>query len=84
MSNVADTFHLVVASVGETRFDGAAASVTLPGASGAFTVLPRHEPFVTNLKTGTVAVKEADGGLKEIEIDGGVFECSPGRAVVLL
>lgn len=84
MSNVSDTFHLVVASVGQTRFDGAAASVTLPGASGTFTVLPHHEPLVSTLGAGTITVKDASGAVKEIEIEKGLFECSPGRVVVIL
>ena len=84
MSKITDTFHLTIASVGETRFDGAAAAVTLPGESGVFTVLPHHEAFVTTLKPGTITIKEANGETKEIAIEGGVFECSPDRAVALL
>lgn len=79
-----DTFHLTVASVGETRFDGAAASVTVPGTGGQLTILPRHEPFVTTLKTGFVRVKLADGSVNDFPIEGGVLECTGERAVVLL
>ena len=78
-----NTFRLVIASVGETHFDGAAASVTLPGTDGVLTVLPNHEPFVTTLKRGIILVKTGSDS-KEFPVDTGVLECSGGRAVVLL
>lgn len=79
-----NTFRLVIASVGETLFDGAAASATLPGVAGEFTLLPKHEAFVTTLKKGTARVKDANGSIKEIPIENGILECSSSRAVVLL
>jgi F-type H+-transporting ATPase subunit epsilon len=78
------TFHLIVASVGETRFDGAALSVTLPTAAGEITVLPHHEPLVTTLKPGTITVRETLGEPKQFDIESGVLEVSGNRAVVLL
>lgn len=83
MADHPNTFHLVVASVGETRFDGAATSVTLPGIAGELTILPHHEPLVTPLKAGTIIVRETLGE-KKFEIESGVLECSGNRAVVLL
>ena len=78
------TFHLTIASVGETRFDGAAISATLPGAAGEMTILAHHEPLVTTLKRGTIAVKPSDGEDKIFEVEDGVVECSGNRVVVLL
>lgn len=78
-----NTFHLVIASVGETKFDGAALSCTLPGLAGDLTILPHHEPIVTTLKPGKILVKEALGE-KTFQIENGVLECSGNRAVVLL
>ena len=77
------TFHLIIASVGETRFDGEALSATLPGSSGELTVLANHEPIVTNLKKGIVTIRAASGEQK-FEIEDGVLECSGNRAVVIL
>ncbi len=85
-----NTFHLTIASVGETRFDGAAVSATLPGTAGEFTILPHHEPIVTTLKPGTITVRlpaqagESEGEQKTFEIESGVLECSGSRVVVLL
>jgi len=78
-----NTFRLVIASVGQTLFDGAAVSVTLPGSAGMMTVLPNHEPLVTTLNKGNILVKTTEGN-KEFPVDTGVLECSGGRAVVLL
>lgn len=78
-----NTFHLVVASVGENKFDGAALSVTLPTTAGEITVLPHHEPLVATLRPGTITVRESLGN-KEIAVEGGVVEISGNRAVVLL
>ena len=81
---VQNTFHLVVASVGEKRFDGPAVSVTFPGTDGELTVLAHHEPFVTTLKAGTITIRGGEDGPKNIPIEGGVLEVSGNRAVVLL
>ena len=84
MAEHPNTFHLVVASVGETRFDGAAVSATFPGSAGEFTVLAHHEPLVTTLKRGTISVRDSLGETKKYEIESGVLECSGNRAVALL
>jgi F-type H+-transporting ATPase subunit epsilon len=84
MAEHPNTFHLVIASVGETRFDGAAASATFPGSAGEFTVMPRHEALVTTLRPGKITVREAAGDAKEFDIESGVLECAGGKVVVLL
>ncbi|HEY4488549.1 MAG TPA: F0F1 ATP synthase subunit epsilon [Candidatus Paceibacterota bacterium] len=80
----AATFHLTIASVGETRFEGEATSVTLPGDAGELTILAHHEPIVTTLKRGVVIVRDAGGAVKKFDIEDGVLECSGNRAIVLL
>ena len=79
-----NTFHLVIASVGETRFDGPSTSATFPGSDGELTVLAHHEPFVTTLKKGVITVRGGLEGAKEFPIEGGVLEVSGNRAVALL
>lgn len=78
-----NTFHLVIASVGETRYDGRARSVILPGAAGEMTILPHHEPLVTTLKSGRIKVTDT-AGEHVFDISDGVVECSGNRAIVLL
>ena len=81
---MAETFHLVIASVGETTFDGAALSATLPGSSGEMTVLAHHEPIVSILKKGSVSIRVGDGEDQKFDIEGGMVEVSNNRVVVLL
>jgi F-type H+-transporting ATPase subunit epsilon len=78
------TFHLVVASVGETKFDGDADSATFPGSDGEFTVLANHEPFVSTLKEGSIHVKNSSGTVETFDISTGVVEVSNNRAIVLI
>lgn len=78
------TFHLIIASVGDTKFDGPATSATLPGEAGEFTVLPHHEALVSLLRPGTITVRETLGEPKSFEVEKGVVEISGNRAVVLL
>ena len=79
-----NTFRLVIASVSDTKFDGAAVSATMPGSGGEFTLLSHHEPFVSTLKKGKITVRQSGGVDREFDVSGGVVECSAGRAVVLL
>ena len=65
-----NTFHLTIASVGETRFDGAAVSATLPTTAGEVTVLPHHEPLVSTLKPGTITRTASVCGLHPV-VNGG-------------
>lgn len=78
------TLHLVISSVGENLYDGPALSATLPGASGEFTILPNHEPFVTTLKTGKIIVRIPNQEEQNFSIESGVLETSGTRAVVLV
>lgn len=84
MADQPNTYHLIIASVGETRYDGRAISAVFPGAAGEFTVLPHHEAIVTTLKPGTISVKDQSQETMTFDIEGGVLECSGNRAVVLL
>jgi len=80
----ANTLHLVVSSISESLFDGAAISATLPGAAGEMTILPNHEPLITTLKAGTIIVRTPENPDREFTVAGGVLEISGGRAVVLV
>ncbi|HUO55963.1 MAG TPA: F0F1 ATP synthase subunit epsilon [Candidatus Paceibacterota bacterium] len=84
MADNRNTFHLIIASVGESQFDGPAVSATIPGISGVFTILPHHEPFVTTLKGGLITVRESNSESREFSVESGVVECSNNRVVVLL
>lgn len=78
------TFRLTIARIGENLFDGEAASVTLPGSEGQFTVLANHEPLVSDLKKGDIRIKASDGTVQTVSVEGGVAEISKNQATVLL
>ena len=78
------TFRLVIASVGETLFNGEAVSATVPGSAGECTILPRHEPFVTTLKEGIITARPSDGAPQAFKVMQGVVECSGNNVTVLL
>lgn len=80
---MANTFHVVLANVSNTFFDGEAVSLTVPGTAGEMTVLANHEPFVTTLKSGIAKIKTLEN-VQDFPIENGVLECSGNRAVVLL
>lgn len=79
----ASTITLVVSKVDELLFSGEAVSVTLPGSEGEFTILPRHEPFITLLKSGTITIRKRDG-TQTIIIEKGLLETSYNTVTVLL
>ena len=84
MADHPSTFHLVIASVGDSRFDGAATSATIPTMAGEITVLPHHEPLVTTLRPGAITVRTSINEPQKFEVESGVLECSGNRVVVLL
>ncbi len=76
---------IIIARVNETLYEGEAYSLTTPGRSGVMTILSRHMPLVSTLKSGVVSVKESrDGEAKEFPIEGGIIEVSSDTATVLL
>jgi F-type H+-transporting ATPase subunit epsilon len=80
----ANTFHLVIASVGETHFNGEAVSATMPGSDGECTILAHHEPFVTTLRPGTIVARTPEGEPQKFAVTDGVVECSDNYVTVLL
>ena len=82
---MANTFHLTIARVGETLFEGEAVSARFPGTEGQFTVFANHEPFVSQLTLGSVRVITNENEVLEFPVSaGGVAEVSGGQATVLV
>jgi len=55
-------------------FQGEVKAVTLPGALGSFTVLPRHAALISTLTAGVVAYTTADCGEHTAGIGGGLVD----------
>jgi len=54
-------------------FDGEVANVTLPGAMGAFEVLPRHAALISTLVKGDI-IYTAAGEKHSVATDGGLVD----------
>ncbi len=54
-------------------FEGSVDSVTLPGALGSFTVLPRHAALVSTLTKGKITYS-AGGEEHSVTTDGGLVD----------
>ena len=61
---------------------GTAESVQAPGELGEFGVLPKHIPFLTTLRPGTVTVYTTEG-TRRYQVGEGFAEAGPDRVVIL-
>lgn len=78
------TFHLTVAKIDESLFDGSAVSVTVPAVEGEMTILAEHTAFISSLKKGVITVRtQAGEQFFQVE-NGGTIEVSSSRVTVLL
>lgn len=76
-----DGLYLSIVSPEGEIFSGEVESVALPGAMGAFTILPHHAPIVSSLVAGTVAYVTA-GEVYKQEIQSGFVEMNNGKVSV--
>ena len=66
-----------------TVFDGEANLVQLPGYDGSFEILKNHAPMISILKKGNIKIKEENGEIRNIEINGGVLEVHDDKILIL-
>lgn len=66
---------LKIISAEKVVFQGQAASVTLPGEMGLFTVLPHHASLVSTLVAGKITYAATDGGERhQVDVKGGIVD----------
>ena len=63
-------------------FNGDVDSVTLPGASGAFTVLPNHAPLISSLHQNGKVTYVCGAHRQTLTIGGGFVEVRENRITV--
>lgn len=68
------TMVLKIISAEKVMFQGDAASVTLPGEMGLFTVLPRHASLVSTLVPGKISYALPAGEREELSVEGGIVD----------
>lgn len=67
----------------QTYFSGEVNSVTLPGASGLFTVWENHAPLISSLVKGKLSYT-AENVENEITVDGGFAEICNNTVTVCI
>ena len=75
------TMDMTIATPEGIVFDGKVESAKFPGASGAFTVLPRHAALISALTTGKITYTQ-EGKPTEVVIRGGFVEIKKDRLSV--
>lgn len=74
--------NLRIVTPDKTVVDAPVDAVGAMGSQGAFTALPGHVPFLTDLQPGLLWYR-ADGQNRDLAVSGGFIEILPDRAVVL-
>ncbi|MDD4032619.1 MAG: ATP synthase F1 subunit epsilon [Bacteroidales bacterium] len=75
--------NIEILSVSGTIFSGQVSSVSVPGISGAFTILKQHAPILSLLSPGDVYVETKDNKKLSFEVKGGVVEVKKNKIIVL-
>ncbi len=78
-----ETIRLEIVTPERLAFSEDVRSVTLPGAAGVMTILPRHAPLMTLLQPGELLIRRPDGEEIYYAVGGGVAEVRPDKVVVL-
>ncbi|MBL1432709.1 MAG: F0F1 ATP synthase subunit epsilon [Gammaproteobacteria bacterium] len=80
---MAMTMHVDIVSAEEAIFSGPAERVFASAIMGEVGILPRHTPFLTQLKPGEVRVITPDGEENFYYVSGGMLEVQPFTVTVL-
>ncbi len=78
-------FNLSVISPEKVVYEGKVVSLVVPSALGYLGVLANHAPFISNLVSGKIIVREESGKTVVFQYQGkGFFEVLKNNAVVIL
>lgn len=81
---MAMTIHVDVVSAEQSIFSGVAEFIAAPAAAGEVGIYPRHAPFISRMKPGTIRVKIPDQAEEELFfVSGGILEVQPQVVTVL-
>ncbi len=76
-------FHIEVVTPEKVVYSSEATSVVAPGNLGSFGVLAHHLPMVVQLGVGKLEIRETGGREVLMALQGGFFEVSENRVIVL-
>ena len=75
--------NLEIVSPEKIIYSGKAEAVTLPGIKGSFTILNRHAPLISQLKSGLVSYR-INGKKEEVIINEGFVEVIKNKVSVCI
>lgn len=76
--------NLTVVSPTKTAYTGRIEKVTVPGADGQLTILPRHASLFAKLAEGELKVTKSEDGVFYMAIGGGFIEVNKNEVTVLV
>lgn len=76
--------HVRIHSIAKTLFEGEAVSLTCPTLSGEITVLPGHQPLLSELKQGVIKIVDEKGEEAFVSIASGFIEVKNDDTVSVL
>lgn len=80
---MAMTMHVDVVSAETSIFSGTVEAVFAPAKEGEVGIMPRHSPFLAQLKPGQVRVVKQGGEEDFFYVSGGMLEVQPHTVTVL-
>jgi len=80
---MAMTMHVDVVSAEASIFSGTVEAVFAPAKEGEVGIMPRHSPFLAQLKPGQVRVVKQGGEEDFFYVSGGMLEVQPHTVTVL-
>lgn len=80
---MAMTVHVDIVSAEAEIYSGLAELVLAPASEGEVGILPRHAPFLSQLKPGTVHLKLNDEKEESFYVSGGMLEVQPHVVTIL-
>lgn len=80
---MAMTMHVDVVSAETSIFSGTVEAVFAPAKEGEVGIMPRHSPFLAQLKPGQVRVVKQGGEEDFFYVSGGMIEVQPHTVTVL-
>lgn len=83
MNAEANTIHCDIVSAHREIFSGKATVVFASGVAGELGIYPQHAPLFTQLKAGSVRVKDELGEEQLFVVSGGILEVQPHIVTIL-
>ena len=77
------TFTLDIITPERTEHHDSVLSVNLPGFDGRLGVLARHQPYLVQLREGSVSFNFGRNRVEHHRVRGGFFRVSSGHAILL-